>query len=73
LDQPLPIQYVKWLGLALHGNLGDSFFSRQPVLLLIEQRLPLTLELMVTAEIFHYNVSLILGTISAIKQYSALE
>jgi peptide/nickel transport system permease protein len=73
LDQPLPIQYVKWLGLALHGNLGDSFFSRQPVLLLIEQRLPLTLELMVTAEIFIIIVSLILGTISAIKQYSALD
>ncbi len=73
LDQPLPIQYVKWLGLALHGNLGNSFFSRQPVLLLIEQRLPLTLELMVTAEIFIIIVSLILGTISAIKQYSALD
>jgi peptide/nickel transport system permease protein len=73
LDQPLPVQYVKWLGLALHGNLGDSFFSRQPVLLLISQRLPLTLILMGTAEIFIIIISLILGTISAIKQYSALD
>jgi peptide/nickel transport system permease protein len=73
LDQPLPVQYIKWLGFALHGNLGDSFFSRQPVLLLIEQRLPLTLILMVTAEIFIIIISLILGTISAIKQYSALD
>jgi len=73
LDQPLPIQYFKWLGLALHGNLGDSFFSRQPVLLLISQRLPLTLELMGTAEVFIILVSLILGTVSAVKQYSALD
>ncbi len=73
LDQPLPVQYVKWLGLALHGNLGDSFFSRQPVLLLIKQRLPLTLILMGTAEVFIILISLILGTISAIKQYSALD
>ncbi len=73
LDQPLPVQYVKWLGLALHGNLGDSFFSRQPVLLLIKQRLPLTLILMGTAEVFIIFISLILGTISAIKQYSALD
>lgn len=73
LDQPLPVQYVKWLGLALHGNLGDSFFSRQPVLLLISQRLPLTLILMGTAEVFIIIISLILGTISAIKQYSALD
>ena len=73
LDQPLPVQYVKWLGLALHGNLGDSFFSRQPVLLLIQQRLPLTLILMGTAEVFIVLVSLILGTVSAIKQYSAID
>jgi peptide/nickel transport system permease protein len=73
LDQPVPIQYVKWLWLAIHGNLGDSFFSRQPVLLLISQRLPLTLILMGTAEIFIIIVSLILGTVSAIKQYSALD
>jgi len=73
LDQSLPVQYVKWLWLALHGNLGDSFFSRQPVLLLISQRLPLTLILMSTAEVFIIIISLILGTVSAIKQYSALD
>jgi peptide/nickel transport system permease protein len=69
----IPIQYFKWLWLALHGNLGDSFFSRQPVLTLISQRLPLTLILMVTAEIFTILISLVLGTVSAIKQYSALD
>jgi peptide/nickel transport system permease protein len=70
LDQPLPIQYVKWLGLALQGDLGSSFFSHQPVLLMIQQRLPMTLILMVTAEIFIIIIALILGLVSALKQYS---
>jgi len=30
LDQPVPVQYLRWLGLALQGNLGNSFFSRLP-------------------------------------------
>src|SRR5512138_551328 len=60
LDQPMPIQYVKWLGLALQGDLGSSFFSHQPVMKMIGQRLPLTLILMATAEIVIIIVSLIL-------------
>src|SRR5689334_11997192 len=51
LDQPMPVQYVRWLGLVLQGNLGYSFFSKQPVLLMIQQRLPMTLILMVTSEV----------------------
>jgi peptide/nickel transport system permease protein len=70
LDQPMPVQYVRWLGLALQGNLGSSFFSHQPVLLLIQQRLPLTLILMTTAEVVIIIVSLILGLVAAVKQYS---
>src|SRR5512140_348691 len=70
LDQPMPVQYVRWLGLALQGNLGQSFFSHQPVLKMIEQRLPLTLILMGTAEIVIIIVSLALGLVAAIKQYS---
>lgn|SRR5574341_1211402 len=70
LDQPMPVQYVKWLGLALQGNLGSSFFSHQPVLKLIQQRLPLTLILMSTAEVVIIIISLILGLVAAVKQYS---
>ncbi len=70
LDQPMPVQYVKWLGLALQGNLGNSFFSRQSVVLMISQRLPLTLILMGTAEVVIIIVSLFLGLVAAIKQYS---
>jgi peptide/nickel transport system permease protein len=70
LDEPMPVQYVKWLGLALQGDLGASFFSHQPVLLMIKQRLPLTLILMSTAEIFTIVLSRIMGRVAAIKQYS---
>lgn len=70
LDQPMPVQYVKWLGLALQGNLGLSFFSKQPVLLMIQQRLPMTLILMGTAEVVIIIISLVLGLVAAIKQYS---
>ena len=70
LDQPVPVQYVRWLGLALQGNLGSSFFSHQPVLKMIKQRLPMTLILMTTAEVFIIIISLILGLVAAMKQYS---
>ena len=73
LDQPIPIQYLKWLGLALQGEMGDSFFSKQPVSKMIAQRLPMTLILMVTAEIVIIIVSLILGVVSAVKQYSFID
>ncbi len=74
LDQPVfPNQYVRWLALAAQGNLGESFFSHQPVLLLIQQRLPLTLILMGTAEVVIIIVSLILGLVAAVRQYSFVD
>lgn len=73
LDRPVPVQYVRWLGLALQGDLGNSFFSKQPVLLMIRQRMPLTLILMVTAEIFIIITSITLGLVAAVKQYSFID
>jgi peptide/nickel transport system permease protein len=73
LNQPIPIQYLKWIGLAVQGDMGLSFFSKQPVLGMIGQRLPMTLVLMVTAEIFTLSFALLLGIISAVKQYSLLD
>jgi peptide/nickel transport system permease protein len=73
LNQPLPVQYLKWLGLAVQGDLGKSFFSKQPVLEMIGQRLPMTLILMVTAEVFTLSMALVLGIVSAVKQYSILD
>ena len=73
LNQPIYVQYVKWLGLAAQGNLGLSFFSKQPVGLMISQRLPNTLILMLTAEILTVAIALSLGILSAVKQYSVAD
>ena len=70
LDKPLPVQYARWLGLALQGELGKSLFSKEPVSKLILQRLPMTLVLMSTAEVVIIILSLLLGVTSAVKQYS---
>ncbi|GAC1356515.1 MAG: ABC transporter permease [Ktedonobacteraceae bacterium] len=67
LDDPLPLQYVKWLGRILVGDFGTSFTTNQPVSGIIAQRFPLTLEL------FGYGLSLalimavVLGMISAVR------
>jgi peptide/nickel transport system permease protein len=73
LNRPLPVQYLRWLELAAQGQLGNSFFSKQPVSLMIAQRLPMTIILMVTAEIITLAIALLLGIISAVKQYSFLD
>jgi peptide/nickel transport system permease protein len=73
LDQPIVIQYFKWLGVAAQGDLGTSFFSHQPVTLMISQRLPLTLILMGTAEVFIIIFALTLGLVAAVRQYSFLD
>jgi peptide/nickel transport system permease protein len=73
LNQPVYVQYAKWLGLALQGDLGKSFFSKQPVSEMIVQRLPNTLILMITAEFFTIIFALLLGIVSAVKQYSVAD
>ena len=49
LDRPLPAQYLAFLGNALQGDLGDSFYFREPALAVIAERLPATLELALVA------------------------
>ncbi len=70
LNDPLYVQYFKWLGLAIQGDLGNSFFAKQPVADMIKQRLPNTLILMLTAQIVTVSLALGLGIISAVKQYT---
>jgi len=73
LDRPLPVQYLSWISLAAQGELGDSFFSKQPVGRMIAERLPLTLILMITAQSITIILSLFLGTISAVRKYSWID
>ncbi|GEQ33307.1 ABC transporter permease [Marinilactibacillus psychrotolerans] len=68
LDQPMPIQYVRWLGRALTLDLGNSFSTRYPVLPIILSRLIPTVVLMGSTLLFSYIIAIPLGIISARKQ-----
>jgi peptide/nickel transport system permease protein len=68
LDQPLPIQYLRWLGNCLTGNFGFSFVTNQPVSEILAQRFPATLELFGCALLLALVLAIILGVISAVRQ-----
>lgn len=70
LDQPLPVQYAKWIGNIARGDLGESFRYRRPVTSLIAERVPYTLQLAVLALFFDALIGIALGITSAVRQYS---
>jgi len=71
LDQPIYMQYLKWLWRVLHGDLGRSFSWQRPVTDLIKERLPMTMMMSFTALIFTYAIAIPVGIYSAVRQYSA--
>jgi peptide/nickel transport system permease protein len=73
LDQPLPIQYVRWAGNALHGDLGRSIRTNQPVTDAIVSRLPVTLELSLVALLISLLIGLPAGLLAAIRRNSSLD
>lgn len=73
LDQPLPIQYVKWLWGVVHLNFGATFKDGRPVIAVIGERLPATLELLGTAFLLALALAIPLGIVAAVKQYSLLD
>jgi len=73
LDQPIPVQYVKWMGNLAQGDLGESFRYRRPVASLIAERIPYTLQLTVLALFLDALIGITLGIISAVKQYSTVD
>jgi peptide/nickel transport system permease protein len=73
LDQPLPVQYLTWAGRVVHGDLGVSYSTRQPVTLLIGQRLPVTAQISVTALILIVLIGVPLGILSALHKDRAID
>ncbi len=65
LDQPVLVQFAEWIGRLLHGDLGTSIISNQPVTVLIGQRLEPTLSLATTTILFAVIVAVPLGVLSA--------
>jgi len=72
LNGPLYIRYLGWLQNVLHGNLGYSLTSFQPVSQIIGQRIFPTFLLMFSALIIGFVIAIPLGILSATKQYSKL-
>lgn len=70
VDRPVHVQYVRWLGAALQGDLGVSFSTTRPVAEMIVERLPATLELMGASFVLAAVLAFALGILSAVNQYS---
>ncbi len=73
LDDPLPVQYVRWLSRAARGDLGRSIRTREPVAQMIKDRLPVTAQLSVLALCIAVLVAIPAGVISAVKRNSPLD
>jgi peptide/nickel transport system permease protein len=73
LDQPFYRQYLTYIGRALQGDLGVSFWTKEPVLEEIMRRLPVSLELAVLAMLFGLVLALPAGIFSAIRQDTWLD
>jgi peptide/nickel transport system permease protein len=71
LDQPLPVQYLYWMGGVLQGDLGESMRIKQPVAQLIAEKLPVTLQLGTMAMLFALLIGIPAGIVSAVKQGTA--
>jgi peptide/nickel transport system permease protein len=66
-DQPLPVQYAKWIGQVLSGQLGTSPITDIPVVTQLAQRLPITLELAVLSLLFAIAIGVPAGVATAVR------
>ena len=67
LNHPLWYQYWQYVDQLVHGNLGTSVFTGEPVSTLLNQRLPVTLSLVLLATAFCAVVGVLLGVVSAVR------
>ena len=73
LDEPVPVQYVRWIGGFLRGDFGKSFRTNQPIAQNLLQCLPITVELAFLAVLMSVIVAVPLGVISAIRRNSRMD
>ena len=70
LDQPLPVQYVRWMGHVLQGDLGQALRTRRPLTEELRLRLPVTIQLAAMAAILGTVPAVIMGIVAAVKRNS---
>jgi peptide/nickel transport system permease protein len=73
MDQPVPIQYLKWLGHVVTGDMGYSTSNSEPVFQALVERLGATLELMGASLLIAIVVGISAGIVSAVYRYSVLD
>ncbi len=73
LDQPFYVQYVYWVGGVLTGNLGESMRLKEPVLKLVAQKFPVTLQLALMAIVISLGLGVTAGIISAVRKNTKLD
>jgi len=73
LDQPLPVQYLRWVTDLLHGNWGRSYRDGSPVLAAIGSRLPATVELMLVSLTLAVILGVAVGILGAVRKHSIFD
>ncbi len=73
LDDPMPVQYVRWISGFMRGDMGYSLVYQQPVNELISERLLLTVLVALGSVLFTWSLALPIGIYSAVRQYSLLD
>jgi peptide/nickel transport system permease protein len=72
LDDPVPLQFLHYLGRAVQGDFGVSYQFRQPVSDLLAERMPATLELAICATVFATVFGVLMGVYSGLRRDSIL-
>lgn len=72
-DRPVYVRYVRWLIGALHGDLGESYHQKKPVIEIVAERLPVTMTLGLLALLFSLVVGIPLGVIAALRPGSVID
>jgi peptide/nickel transport system permease protein len=68
LDDPIPIQYLRWIGLALRGDLGESIRTRESVVWTVARKLPITVELALLSLLVALTIAIPAGVFSAVRR-----
>ena len=68
LNDPIPVQYLRWVGLALRGDLGESIRTRESVVKTVARKLPITAELACFAILIALTIAIPIGVLSAVRR-----
>jgi len=73
LDQPLPVQYARWIGGMLHGDFGHSFKDNRSVLATMLQKIPVTAELSAMGLLIAWTIAIPAGVLAAWRRRTAAD